>query len=230
MSGLSDQFNFAPSLGEICLQAFHMCGIRPSSLTQEHMFSARMAANLLLGRWSGQTPNLWSVDLQTIDLVEGQATYPVPPNTVAILDAYIIQNQGNASINRLILPISRSEYASYPNPNEQGATTVFWFDRLLAPTITFWPVPNGEFSQASYYRVRQAMDANFTNQQQVEIPYYWSEAFVTGLAQRLARIWAPALFAGLKADADEAYAIASTQNVETAVTYIAPSVSAYFRP
>ncbi len=229
MSGLSDTFNFNPSLGELTLYAFHTCGIRPSALTQEHMFSARMAANLLLGRWSGQTPNLWSVDLQTINLVEGQATYPVPPNTVAILDAYIIQNQGNASINRLILPISRSEYASYPNPLEQGTTTVFWFDRLLAPTITFWPVPNGQFSQASYYRVRQAMDANFTDQQQVEVPAYWLEAFATGLAQRLARIWAPMLFAGLKADADEAYAIASSQNVETSVLYISPSINSYFR-
>ncbi|NDB07053.1 MAG: hypothetical protein EBX95_15345, partial [Acidimicrobiia bacterium] len=166
----------------------------------------------------------------TIPLVQGTATYSVPSNTVVMLDAYVVQNLGGAAINRLILPISRSEYASYPNPNQQGFPTTYWFDRLLSPTVTLWPVPDGTQSSFDYYRVRQIQDSNFTSGQQVEIPYYFLEAFAFGLAQRLAMIWAPDKVQILKPLADESYDIASRQNIETAQQYISPTVSSYFRP
>ena len=98
-----------------------------------------MAANMLLSRWSNQGVNLWKVELVTQNLVQGQATYPVDPSIVMILDSYVTTNSGSSSTNRIILPISRTEYASYPNPQQQGFTTVYWFDRLISPTITLWP-------------------------------------------------------------------------------------------
>lgn len=226
----SGTYNYNPSLGEITLYAFNLCGVRNTALLQEHMESARMSANMLLGRWSSQGVNLWCVDLETIPLVQGTATYSVPSNTIVMLDAYVVQNLGGAAINRLILPISRSEYASYPNPQQQGFPTTYWFDRLLSPTVTLWPVPDGTQSSFDYYRVRQIQDSNFTNGQQVEIPYYFLEAFAYGLAQRLAMIWAPDKVAMLKPLADESYDIASRQNIETAQQYISPTVSSYFRP
>lgn len=226
----SGTYAYNPSLGEITLYAFNLCGIRNTALLQEHMESARMAANMLLGRWSSQGVNLWCVDLETIPLVQGTATYSVPSSTVVMLDAYVVQNTGGAAINRLILPISRSEYASYPNPAQQGFPTTYWFDRLLSPTVTLWPVPDGGQTSFNYYRVRQIQDSNFTNGQQVEIPYYFMEAFAFGLAQRLAMVWAPDKVAMLKPLADESYDIASRQNIETAQQYISPTVSSYFRP
>ena len=226
----SNSYNFSPSLGEATLYAYNLCGIRNTEILQEHMESARMAANMMLGRWSSEGVNLWAVDLQTIPLIQGQATYSVPSNTIVMLDAYIVQNSGGASINRLILPISRTEYASYPNPTQQGFPTTYWFDRLLSPTVTLWPVPDGNESSFNYYRVRQIQDSNFTNGQTVEIPYYFLEAFVFGLAQRLAMIWAPDKVALLKPLADESYNIAAAQNIETAQQYISPQISSYFRP
>lgn len=230
IGGLSNTYDFNPSLGELGLYAFGMIGIRRNAITQEHMWSMRIAANMLLGRWSAQTPNLWSVDLQTIDLVPGQATYDVPDNTVMILDAYVVQGETGATVNRLIMPISRSEYASYPQPDQQGQITVYWFDRLLSPTVTFYFSPDDTQAQVQYYRVRRSMDANLTSGQQVEIPYTWLEAFATGLAHRLAFSWAQDKIASTKMFADEAYAIAADQNVETAAFYLSPLVGGYFRP
>ena len=226
----SGTYAFAPSLGEITLYSYQLCGIRPTALVQEHMQSARMAANMMLGRWSSQGVNLWTVDQQCINLVQGCSTYQVPTNTIVMLDAYITQNQGTAAINRLILPISRTEYASYPNPQQQGFPTTYWFDRLLSPTVTLWPVPDGTTSQFVYYRVRQIQDSNFTDGQQIEIPYYFLEAFAFGLAERLALIWAPEKLEMLKPLADESYGIAAQQNIETAQQYISPTISSYFRP
>jgi hypothetical protein len=211
------------------LYAYNLIGIRNTALLQEHMEAARMASNMMLGRWSSEGVNLWAVDLQTITLVQGTSTYTVPNNTIVMLDAYVTTGTDTSTINRLILPISRTEYASYPNKQQQGFPTTYWFDRLLSPTVTLWPVPDGSQSSFSYYRVRQIQDANLINGQQVELPYYFLEAFAYGLAQRLALIWAPDKVQLLKPLADEAYDLAVRQNIETANFYVSPMISSYFR-
>lgn len=164
----------------------------------------------------------------TIQTDGGVSTFAVDPNTVVMLDAYMTDQSSGQTIDRVILPISRTEYASYPNKQQQGVSTVYWFDRLLAPTVTLWPVPAGE-ATLTYYRVRRIQDANLGGAQQVEIPYLWLEAFAYALAQRLAMIWSPDKIALLKPLADEAYTIAAEQNVETAQQYISPQISGYFR-
>jgi hypothetical protein len=227
----SGTYTFNPSLGELTLYSYNLCGLRNTSLLQEHMESARMATNLMLARWSNQGVNLWAVDLVTVPLIQGQQEYSVASDTVMILDAYMqIDNGSGPPIDRIILPISRTEYASYPNKTQQGFTTTFWFDRLIAPTVTLWPVPDGSSAQyLKYYRVRRIQDSALTNGQTVEIPYLWLEAFALGLAQRLAMIWAPDKLQMLKPLADEAYMIAAEQNVEQAQQYISPMISGYFR-
>jgi hypothetical protein len=226
----SGTYAFNPSLGELTLYSFNLCGIRNTALLQEHMEAARMSSNLMLSRWSNQGVNLWAVDLVTVPLVAGQSTYSVDANTVMILDAYLGITNSGPEIDRIIMPISRTEYASYPNKSQQGFTTVYWFDRLLSPTITLWPVPDGNSAQVlKYYRVRQIQDSNFTSGQNVEIPYLWLEAFAYGLAARLAVIFAPDKVQILKPMADESYQIAADQNVEYAQQYISPQISGYFR-
>jgi len=227
----SGTYTFNPSLGEMTLYAYNLIGVRNTAVLQEHMEAARMATNMMLSRWANQGVNLWALDLITTPLVTGQATYAVESNTVVILDAYVQNDDSGANIDRIILPVSRTEYASYPNKEQQGFPTVFWFDRLLSPTVTLWPVPNTDNGPQSlkYYRVRQIQDANLQNGQQVEIPYLWLEAFAYGLAQRLATIWSPDKIQILKPMADEAYQIAASQNVETAQQYISPQIAGYFR-
>lgn len=227
----SGTYNYNPSLGELTLYAFNLCGIRNTAILQEHMESARMAANLLLGRWSSQGVNLWTVTKESIPLVQGQATYNVPANNIVMLDTYISTTDGAGNtIDRLILPISRTEYASYPNKEQQGFPTTYWQDRLINSTVTLWPVPDGTQTSLDFYQVTQIEDANFTNGQTLNLPIYFMEAFAFGLAQRLALIWAPDKVVMLKPLADEAYAIAAAQNIETAQQYISPTISGYYRP
>ena len=178
----------------------------------------------------------------TIATSDGSPTssYSVDPNTVVLLDAYVTTTQSSTQpIDRIILPVSRTEYASYPNKQQAGFPTVFWFDRLIdasrsfgspGPSVTLWPVPDGTSSQSlSYYRVRQIQDSDFTSGQTVEIPYLWLEAFAYALAARLAIIWNPQKIQILKPLADDAYAVAAEQNVETAQQYISPQISGYYR-
>jgi len=226
----SGTYAYNPSLGELVLYAYNVAGVRNTALAQEHMESARMAANLMLSRWSNQGVNLWAVDLITTPLLEGVTTYSVDGSTVMILDAYIETTSSGQPIDRIIMPVSRTEYASYPNKEQQGFPTVFWFDRLISPTVTVWPVPSADDTYTlKYYRVRQLQDSNFTSGQTVEVPYRWLEAFADGLAFRLAKIWNPQSAIGLKPIADESYTIAAAQDVENVAMYISPQVSGYFR-
>ena len=223
----SGTYGFNPALGEIVLYAYQNIGVRPTAVLQEHMESARMATNMMLSRWSNMGVNLWAVELRTQPLTAGVSTYPVDSNTVMVLDAYTTTDSG---IDRVIMPISRTEYASYPNKAQQGFPTSYWYDRLVSPTITLWPVPDGTSATVlKYYVVRQVQDANLQNGENVEIPYRWLEAFADGLAYRLARIWAPQVAPALKGQADESYQIAAVQDVENTPTYISPMLGGYFR-
>jgi hypothetical protein len=288
-TNVSGTYTFDPSLGEMTLYAYNLIGVRNTAILQEHMESARMAANMLLGRWSSQGVNLWKVTRQSIPLVAGQPTYSVPTNNITMLDTYIVTGgveltgsisgvtltitsgspsvgmmiSGNSiiqgtqilsgssstwtistsqtvalgaiigetaqSINRIIMPVSRTEYASYANKEQQGFPTVYWQDRLLNGNVTLWPVPDGTQTALSYYQVGQIDDAAFTSGMQVSLPVYFYEAFAYALAQRLAMIWAPEKVQLIKPLADEAYLIAVEQNIENAPTYISPMISGYYR-
>lgn len=227
----SGTYNYSPSLGELVLYAFDNAGVRPTALTQEHMVSARHAANMIFSRWSNQGVNLWQVQLVSTPLIQGQATYTVPNNAVTVLDVYARIQQGNGPpVDRIMIPVSRSEYAAYAVKSQQGFPTVFWFDRLLSPTLTLWLVPDGTSAQfLQYYYVSQIQDANLPGGQQPEIPYRFLEAFADALAYRLARMWAPEKAQLLKAVADESYQIAAMQDEEQATQYISPMTNSYWR-
>ena len=224
----SGTYLFAPSLGEVVLNAFARIGIRRTEIVQTHLVDARMEANLLLAKMADAQPNLWSVDLQALPLLQGAPTYTVPAETAMILDAYI--RFGSPSTDRSIYPISRSEYSTYPEKDIQAFPTVFWFDRLISPTITLWPVPDGNGPYTLYYyRVRQIQDAEYVNGQNIEIPYLWLDAFTSGLAARLARIYAPSLEGQRKMDADEAWQLAAKQDTENVYMMFNPGLSSYYR-
>lgn len=226
----SGSYSFAPSGGEIIMNAYQRIQIRPTEILTTHLQTAVMELNLLLVKMSNQQPNLWAVDLQAMPLTQGQATYSLPAETVMITNAYISTWSGTSRIDRIIWPLSQTEYASISNKASQGTPTQFWYDRTISPTITFYLTPDGNGPYTLYfYRVRQVQDATLPNAVNVEVPYLWLDALTAGLAHRLARIYMPALEQIRKADADEAWAIAATQNVENVALNIIPGLSGYYR-
>lgn len=193
------------------------------------MFNARMALNLLLAEWANNTPNLWEVDLQIMPLAHGVETYSVPAATVMILDMYISTGTGTATIDRIIWPVSRTEYASYSNKLVQGVPTVFWYDRLISQNVTFFPVPDGGGPYtAKFYSVRQTQDADVSSGYNIEIPYRFYEAYCAGLAWKLAEIYAPQLEDKLFARYDRAMGIALKQDTENVGMTIMPGLGGYY--
>lgn len=226
----SGTYNFSPSAGDFVLNAFDRIQIRPTEISQTQMQRAIMELNLALTRFNNMPgQNLWTIDLQSIPLVQGSATYSVPAETRMILSAFI-RYQTNPALDRYMFPISRDEYAAISTKETQGFPSQYWFDRLISPTITFYLVPDGAFSyDFFYYRARQIQDANVINGQNLEIPLRFFDAITADLAHRLARIYRPEQEEMRKADRDEAWAIASTEDTEWTPMYITPGLTGYFR-
>lgn len=218
-------------MGDLVQYAFGLAGVRRTAVLQEHMVDARTAANMVQVDWANKGPTLWTVDLQTIVLVPGQATYSVPSSTVMLLDAYIrtVPSGGNP-IDRPINSISRSDYAALPNKLSEGYPTIYWYDRQISPTLTLWQVPDdSQGYELRYYRFAQIEDANFTSGLNVELPYRFLSAFVLALAAKLALTYGPDRVAMLDMKSKEAYDAAATQDVEDSPLYITPGLSGFYR-
>lgn len=229
MTASSGTYNFAPSNGELVLAAYDRIHIRGPAIRQEHMIVAQRELNFMFGEWSNRGVNLWEVLRTQATLVQGTAAYAIASNTIMMLDVSIVLNFGTPSeARRWIQPISRSEYMTYANQQTQGPPTVYWFDRLISPTITLWPVPDGNGPYTlDWMGYTQIQDAALANGQTPDIPWRWNDAIVSGLSHRLARAYAPELEDAREKDAERAWTFAATQDTENVPLRIAPLFAGY---
>lgn len=227
----SGTYDFNPSLADFTLNAYALVGIGRTDLKQMHLQDARLQANFLLTEWSNRQVNLWTVDLQEFPLAEGVATYELPITTIAVLDAYVRTGDDTSGfIDRIIFPVSRTDYAALPNKGVPAQPTQFWFDRQITPNITLWQVPDADDTYTlRYYRCRQIQDAVPQAGTTMELPYRWLDAFNFGLAARLAAIYAADKADGLDKRAERAWQFAATQDTERVAMSIIPGLSGYFR-
>ncbi len=225
----SGQYLFNPSGGEIILSAFDRIQIRPTEIEQTQMQRALMEMNLALVKLNNLGPNLWTVNLQSIPLVQGTATYSIPAETTMLLDVFI-RYSTSPQLDRYLAPISRTEYAAISNKTTQGFPSQYWFDRTVTPTINLYLVPDGSYPyDLFFWSYRQIQDATVSNGQNVEVIYRFLDALTSDLAHRLARIYRPDLEMQRKADRDEAWSIAATQDTEFVTLQITPGLGGYFR-
>lgn len=226
----SGTYNYSLSNGEAVLAAYERCEIRAPSIRQEHMLTARREINLLFVELSNRQVNLWKVEALSIDLVEGTASYSVPGRVVMILDSYLSLNNGTTDqTDRYITPVSRTEYATYAAKSTPGPPTIYWFDRLISPTLTTYPVTDGNGPYVlNYYACSQMQDANLAGGETPDLPYRWLDVLVSGLALRLSRTYAPALTQLRQADYDTAWHWAGTQDTENVPMTLVPGISAYY--
>lgn len=227
MNGTTGTFAWYPALADIVFAAYGRCQVRRNAIGIDHLIDAAMAANLLQVDWSNEQVNLWTVDLQTIALKPFTATYDVDPATVMIMAAYITTGT-NPPKDRIITSVDRDIYASYPDKVTPGRVTVYWFNHLINPTITVWQPPNDEEPYTlNFYRARQIQDASVPGGLTAEVPYRFLEAYVAGLAFKLAELYAPARMEELAARALGALDKAKKRDVENAPLRIVPALGGY---
>ena len=120
---------FNLDLNNLIEEAFERCG---SQLRSGYdMRTARRSLNLLTVEWANRGINLWTIEQGQIEMVTGQGIYPVPINTIDLLDHVIRQNNGQPSnqIDINITRISESTYSTLPNKLITGRPIQVWFNR-----------------------------------------------------------------------------------------------------
>lgn len=125
---------FNLDLTEIVEEAFERAG---SELrTGYDLRTARRSLNLLFADWANRGVNMWTFDQGTINLVPGQNTYPLPTDTVDLLEHVIRTGAGSASTQSdlTITRISVSTYATIPNKLQQARPIQVWIQRLDGQT------------------------------------------------------------------------------------------------
>ena len=124
---------FNLSLNEIFEEAFERCD---RELRTGYDFrTARRSLNLLTVEWANKGINLWTIEQGQIPLVTGQVCYPIPVDTIDLLDTVIRQNPG--SVNQIDINISRiseSTYSTIPNKLTQGRPIQVWINRQSGNT------------------------------------------------------------------------------------------------
>lgn len=216
-----------PPISDVIIAAYGRCQIRRTALTPDHLHDAAMACNLLQVEWANEQVNLWTVELVSTTLVKGWDTYDVDPGTVMIMAAYISTGQAPEK-DRIITSVDRDTYASFPDKDTPGKPTVYWFNQQIEPTITVWQPPDDDIYTLRYYRARQIQDASMPNGLAPEIPYRFLEAYVAGLAFKLAELYAPARMGDLAQVALRAFQRASQRDIEKSSLRIVPAMSIYY--
>jgi hypothetical protein len=215
---------FNLDLSEIVEEAFERCG---SELrTGYDLRTARRSLNLMFADWANRGLNMWTFEQGTINLVPGVATYDLPADTVDLLEHVIRTGAGNASTQAdlTITRISVSTYATLPNKLTQARPIQIWVERLNTPRVTLWPVPdNSQTYQLVYWRLRRIQDAG-DGVNTMDMPFRFVPCMVAGLAYYLAMKVPGAAdrMVALKAQYDEAWELASTEDREKAPDRLVP--------
>lgn len=120
---------FNLDLNNLIEEAFERCGAELR--TGYDMRTARRSLNLLTIEWASRGINLWTIEQGQISLTQNQILYPLPNDTIDLLDQVIRQYNGNyatqsdININR----ISESTYSQIPNKLTTGLPIQVWVNR-----------------------------------------------------------------------------------------------------
>ena len=188
--------------------------------------TARRSMNLMLIEWQNKGLNMWTIDEGQVALVKSQVTYPLPADTIDLLEHVLRTGTGSSQTDLAMSRISVSTYATIPNKLTEGRPLQILINRLETPSVTVWPVPNNETYTLRYWRMRRIQDAG-AGIETSDMTFRFYPALVAGLAYHIA-MKVPELAPRidmLKAVYDEQYNMAASEDREKATWSIVPRMS-----
>lgn len=214
---------FNLNFAEIAEEAFERASAGQRELRSGYdLRTARRSLSLMLAEWANRGLNLWTVEQGTLPLVQSQATYTLPADTVDLIEHVVRENGTDLNITR----ISVSVYSTIPNKTTEGKPIQLFINRLRdAPTVTVWPVPKSNDYTLVYWRLRRLQDPGAGADVQ-DVPFRFLPCLVAGLAYYVAQKipeGAP-LLQGLKMEYEEQFQRAADEDREKADVRFVPRI------
>lgn len=240
---MSDTFNFNLPTSGVIFEAFDRCGIRPPEIVRHHMISARTSINLISIGWANRGLNFWKMTGGTIPLVvttPATVTYQLPANLVTMTELWYRQVDGygpDQPADRIMIPITRTDYAMLPNKLTPGLPTQYWLQMLDRLQITIWapPLLGTPNYELAWYGLERMADANLVGTNYPDTANRALQALVAELSLALwqkygnmssATIWQTKR-AALKEEAAQAWNDLQTRDQEPGPTLIQPAIGIY---
>jgi hypothetical protein len=218
---------FNPDQVNLIEEACAMAGFE--ARTGYEFRSARFALNTLLMEWANRGVNLWTLLPFTQVMTASSATYVLPDDCVDVFDVVLRTNDTNVvtqqdlRISRISLPT----YATITNKLSTGRPLQYVVNRLIEPTITFWPVPDATQTwTAIIYYLRRLQDAGNNASYVQDVPFRFYPPLVAGLAYYMS-LRKPELMERvpmLKAYYDEQMMLATDEDREKAPVRFVPRI------
>jgi hypothetical protein len=105
---------------ELAEEAFERAG--RELRTGYDLRTARRSMNLMTIEWSNRGINMWTIEQGSFTLVQGLNTYPIPTDTIDLME-HVIRTNANSTSNQSDLTITRISmptYATIPNKLTQA--------------------------------------------------------------------------------------------------------------
>lgn len=214
--------SFNLDIDDLVEEAFERCGMQMTNGKQ--LSTARRSMNLMFLEWANRGLNLWTIELATYNLVQGNTEISLPTSTVNVLSAVIRLTNQTPATDIIIERISREQYLDIPDKTTQAQPAQYYVQRTNIPKVFLYPTPNQPY-QLRYYYIRRIEDAgDYTNT--ADVNFRFLPCLAAGLSYYLSLKYAPERTQGLKAIYEEEFARAAAEDRDIASTYFVPDLGA----
>jgi hypothetical protein len=123
----SGTVTFNLDLNNLVEDAFERCG--QELRTGYDLRTARRSLNIMTAEWANRGINMWTLEPGQVTLNQGQIMYPLPVDTIDLLDMVTRTGSGSTQQDININRISESTYITIPNKNATGRPIQVWINR-----------------------------------------------------------------------------------------------------
>ena len=135
----SGSTDFEPNVAEFIEEAFERCGLELR--TGYDLKTAKRSINLMLAEWSNRGLNQWTIEQETVTVVQSQNDYTLNANIVDVLDCSIRRTVSGTTTDLQMSRVGRSEYLNIPNKASESRPSQYFLDKLNTPILKIWPSP-----------------------------------------------------------------------------------------
>ena len=215
----SGSTDFEPNVAEFVEEAFERCGLELR--TGYDLKTAKRSINLMLAEWTNRGLNQWTIEQETVTVVQSQNDYTLNANIVDVLDCSIRRTVSGTTTDLQMSRVSRSEYLNIPNKASESRPSQYFLDKLNTPVLKIWPSPENSTDILVFNKIVRMDDADAATNT-MDMPFRFYPCFAAGLAYYISIKKAPDRAVMLKQMYEEEFERALSQDEDRSSFRIAP--------
>jgi hypothetical protein len=175
--------SWVPDIATIIEDAFERIG--GEARTGYDIRTARRSLQFILASWENMQINLWRLLDESMKLNAGVIKYPLPADTVDLMDVTISDANSPGSGDFNMTRISLTTWMQITNKEMDGRPVQFAVERHTLPQLIVWPVPQYDGYTIRWWRAARPLDVGNVDTT-AGVPTRFLEALTSGLAWHLA--------------------------------------------